>query len=461
MRRAFCLALTLFAGAGALRAAAAPQVDLARAIELEVEQRAGPSALWPGFEPRRIPLAIYVGEGTYLFRHPSPPAGFSRVESAGVETYRFEGRHPAVTSNSSAEIGGTVTATLLADGARGQGGPVALAATALHEAFHVDQRKRHPTWIGNEADVFVYPTDDASILAWRRLESAALGRALATGDGAGAACWARAALGFRRQRFAAMAAAFSTYERASELNEGLAAYVQLRAAGERTVEIPASEFPAAGVRQRVYVSGPALAVLLDRLRPGWQGALEADDHQFLDLMLEQAAVADPAARPCELGPAQAAEIGRVARRDVAALVAERDARRRAFDARPGWRIVIEAADGKPLWPQGFDPLNVERAGAAGTAVLHGRFVVLANDAGEIRVIDEEVADLETLTEGVGPHPLFNGVRRATVAGLARPQIERAGGAVTVRAPGCTARFVSAVAEVSRRQVLVRLRDAKQ
>jgi hypothetical protein len=78
-----------------------------------------------------------------------------------------------------------------------------------------------------------------------------------------------------------------------------------------------------------------------------------------------------------------------------------------------------------------------------------------------KVIDEEVADLETLTEGVGPHPLFNGVRRATVAGLARPQIERAGGAVTVRAPGCTARFVSAVAEVSRRQVLVRLRDAKQ
>jgi hypothetical protein len=32
--------------------------------------------LWPGFDPRTVPVAIHDGEQTLLFRHPSPPAGF-------------------------------------------------------------------------------------------------------------------------------------------------------------------------------------------------------------------------------------------------------------------------------------------------------------------------------------------------------------------------------------------------
>src|SRR5687768_10204511 len=35
--------------------------------------------LWPGFEPLRVPLAIFDGERTYLFRHPSPPSGYAPV----------------------------------------------------------------------------------------------------------------------------------------------------------------------------------------------------------------------------------------------------------------------------------------------------------------------------------------------------------------------------------------------
>jgi hypothetical protein len=350
-------------------------------------------------------------------------------------------------------MGGTTTATLLADGARASRSPTELAATALHEAFHVYQRRRHPGWSGNEGDLFLYPSDDARLLGLRRLESAALRRALASPDTAGTACWARLALGFRRERFAGMDSAFSTYERLTELNEGLATYVQLRAVGETTIEIPEAEFPSTGFRDRTYVIGPALGFLLDRLLPGWQVALDVDDKQFLDRMLESAIPAGRRAAPCGLAAGEIAGIERTAQKDATAVLAERRERRQALDARPGWRVIVRAAEGLPLWPQGFDPLNVQRVDGG---YLHTRYLRLGNAAGEVQAIDEANADIEALTEGVGPHPLFNGVRSATIVGLAKPEIGTEGGQVALRAPGFSARFKSAVAQVDSATVVVRL-----
>lgn len=68
--------------------------------------------LWPGFDPRTIPVAIYDGERTLLFRHPAPPAGFSPVFGRDG-AWEHRGRYPSVTANSSAEIGGVLTATLV------------------------------------------------------------------------------------------------------------------------------------------------------------------------------------------------------------------------------------------------------------------------------------------------------------------------------------------------------------
>ena len=70
---------------------------------------------------------------------------------------------------------------------------------------------------------------------WRATRSR---RALANTENAGAACWARVALSYRRERFAAMDSAFPRYERLTELNEGLAAYVQLRASGRSRRDDP-------------------------------------------------------------------------------------------------------------------------------------------------------------------------------------------------------------------------------
>ena len=401
-------------------------------IEREVQRIAASRSLWPGFEPLGIPLAIYDGEKTWLFRHPSPPAGFSPA---------WEGRHPSVSSNTSAEIGGISTATLMAD----RGGSE-LAAVALHEAFHVFQRTRHPGWHANEADLFLYPFDDDRLLARRRMESEALRRALADPKTAG--CWAGRFLSLRRERMAGIDPKAAAYERGTELNEGLAQYIQLLAAG-RMPEIPEGEFPATEVRHRIYTTGPAMAFLLDRLRPGWQAALEADDKQHLEDLFSGIA----AEGECGFTSAETGRFEKAAKEDTSAIRAGRTARRKEFDGRGGWRVVIQAAEGQPLWPQGFDPLNVEIVDGG---LLHTRFLQLGNDAGRIETIDGASVDLESLTEGIGPHPLFNGVRRAAVAGLAKPEIKSEGKTVEIEAPGLSLRFANARVDVRGTEAVVQL-----
>lgn len=416
--------------------AASLEAQSARALATgrQVERIGRAQTLWPGFDPLAIPLAIYDGTRTWLFRHPARPPDFEPSSISSIRSDVREGRHPAVTSNTSADIGGTMTATLLADGTNAKRTAAELAAVAIHEAFHVFQRKNHPTWQANEGDLFLYPVEDANLLALRRLESEALRRALATTNSARAACLGRLAVDYRTQRFAAMDSAFAAYERGTELNEGLATYVQLRAFGRTTVDIPRQEFAAGDVRLRSYTIGPAIAFLLDRMRPGWQHSLEAHDRQRLDEVLAGAlvgAVASPNGG-CAIRAADVATIRRTARRDAAAVVTKRVARRRAFDARKEWRVVVIAADGRPLWPQEFDPLNIERVKGG---ILHTRFLTIGNDHCKATAIDEDGVDIDALTEGAGEHPLFNGVRRVVVAGLAMPAITIEGDRVTVKAPG--------------------------
>ncbi|MBC8647437.1 MAG: hypothetical protein H7X85_09760, partial [Thermoanaerobaculia bacterium] len=81
----------------------------------ELDRMAG-LPLWPGFQPAEVPVAYFDGSKTVLYRHPEVPEGFHSI-SARIHTSIREGRHPAVTANSSAEIGGRETATALFDAA--------------------------------------------------------------------------------------------------------------------------------------------------------------------------------------------------------------------------------------------------------------------------------------------------------------------------------------------------------
>lgn len=280
MRVWVCLLLSWIVLASSMSVRSQEDYQRALSIETEVRRIASQRTLWPGFDPVQIPLAIFTGQNTYLFRHPSPPAEFSKRDGFHV----FHGRYPFVTSNTSVDINGIPTATLMAEY-----GDVAIhAAVSLHEAFHVHQRARHPHWIANEGSVFLYPTDNAELLSLRRMESVAFSRALRAADIGTAAEWCELALQYRLRRFSQMDSAFGAYERFNELNEGLAQYIQHLAAGHNSVHFPAEEFKPAAIRERVYVSGPALAFLLDRLDPDWQKGLEKNDRQFLDDLLRRA-----------------------------------------------------------------------------------------------------------------------------------------------------------------------------
>lgn len=398
--------------------------------------------LWPGFDPLKIPLAIYDGQQTWLFRHPSPPTGFVSLSSQ-QGAFAKPGRLDGIVANSSADIGGVSTGTLIADSAKDRGA-VEWAAIAVHEAFHVFQRAKHPGWIGNEADLFVYPSDDAKLLALRRLETTAVQQSLAAEDRDTSACWARLALNLRNRRYAAMDAPFAAYERGTELNEGLAAYVQMQAQGQFAIDWPPSEFPPAQVRQRAYALGAALAMLLDRFAPDWRNGFEANDKQTLDGALTQAL---GPGRVCAFDAAVQTAEEETAARDIADLQKSRQDALKAFETKPGWRLIVETPAASPLWPQGFDPLNVTRID--GQRVLHTRFVKLGNEGGQVEVIGAA-----SLSEGIGAHPLFNGLQRLQIAGLPPPTVQQKDGGVTITAEGLALSFRKASVATSGQTVRV-------
>ncbi len=401
---------------------------------------------WPGFAPDSVPLAVYDGRSTYLARHPDPPEGFSAVEGReGLWVY--PGQHELVRANFSVEIGGVLTAALLG-GIDTTASPATLAATLLHEAFHVHQGEKHPDWQANEVELFTYPVEEVDLLALRRLETEALRRALEAADQAGRKCWARRAVELREDRYARMTEGAVAYERGTELNEGTARYIQSLASGAQP-ELSTERFGADEVRARAYAVGSAMAILLDDMAPDWKGALERGDANALDYLLA-AAAAEHDGSECEFTPEEQATARSRAGVDVAALAAELQALRREFLAAPGHRLIIEAQGDAILWPEAFDPSNVRRLTSA--EVLHTRWLKLSNSESRLEVLDRSA-----LSEGAGPHPLFNGVQRLALTGFEdEPVVRDSAGVALVEAAGFAGRFAGAEIERDEMTLMIRL-----
>jgi hypothetical protein len=414
--------------------------------------RLAAAPLWPNFDPRRAPIAYYDGERTMLFRHPHPPAGFD-VLAGRAEVAMKAGRDANVTANTSAVLDGVSTATIMLERDR-RATADELGSIAIHELFHVYQRAHHPSWIANEADLFTYAFDDATALGLRREETASLRAALgATTDGE-ALCWSNAFLDERRTRFARLGAAAAAYERGTELNEGLAQYVERRAIGKAPV-LGAQDFPAERVRERSYAIGESIGRLLDRFRPTWRETLDATPAKLvvpLDSLLAEALAGRPVrASVCQTSTTDHAWYLSAAESEVAALSARRRQTRADFLASPGPRVTVEAGS-VPLFPQGFDPLNVQRL--SDTEILHSRFVRLGNADGVI----EMLSHVGLTTGRPGEHPLFAGVRRMVIAGLSEmPAVRDSAGTLVVSGVGLTARFRGAKADTTGNTIAIRLR----
>jgi hypothetical protein len=417
----------------------------ALAVEREIVRMASGEPLWPGYDPLAIPLGLFDGTDTYLFRHPAPPEGFVEKEGA----YVFNGRHPAVVANTSAQIGEVRTATLLLSSPLFEGSAREIAAVGIHEAFHVYQWTTERTWGADETHLFVYPVDDVDALALRHAETEALRRAFAASDEEEIAGWAQSALDLRKERFGLMDDPFAAYERGIEVGEGTAMYVESRAAGRTEPEFPPEGFGPEDVRKRGYITGHAFALLLDRFDADWRAGFADDDNRYLDTDLVEALRAVQKAPGCAFSAAELSEFAKSAQADVDTLLADFARRRTEFESTPGWRLIVEADEESPLWPKGFDPMNVRRVEGG---LLHTRYIELGNDAGSAQVLGDTV-----MTEGLGPHPLFNGVTRVVLAGLdSEPAVEARGEDVRISLPAFTADFHGANVEKLDKEIYVRL-----
>ncbi len=421
--------------------------DLAREIERLVAQ----GELWPGFDPLAIPLVFYDGDDTYLFRCSEVPEGFREMRVGECDVLVYDGRYPVVTASSVVEIAGTPTASVMFDRSANQA-PTVLASVAIHEAFHVYQQACHPTWQGNEVVRYLFPVDDANLLFLRRIETEALRRALTANGSQEKRCWTLRALRARQDRYAGMAPEFPTYERGTELLEGLASYVEAMSVGQTRVDLPREGYAANEVRGRCYEIGHALAVLLDAFAPMWKTAFEADDAQALDVYLLE--VHEKSGGQCgEFTAEEIAHFEAVARVDVQDLLAQRSEQRRAFDSQVGMRLFVIAPDTEPLWVSGTDPSNLVIVEGG---VLHSRFVHIHHERGQVEMLTDRMDDVRALTVAVGPHPLMNGVLRLTIAGLDALDVVSDGETVNISGSGLTAQFTNATVDENDGQITVYL-----
>lgn len=399
--------------------------------------RLASAELWPGFIARQVPVAIFDGEHTFLYRHPASIPGFRALSNDDSDPIRvYLGRHPTVRANTSTVLAGTATATVIVSPDHASAEEI--AALAIHEAFHVYQQEHHPDWGGNEMDLFAYPMDDVTQLLLSRLESTALRRAVLSATQSGQAniaeiaSSATTAMNLRHQRFGALPQESVNYERGTELKEGLARYVESKARGSHgCCKIPMLGFAPEAIRLRCYSSGHALAVLLDRLYPSWTERLAHRDCAGLDVWL-QSALDHYDTHPHPFKSDAQETVLKQAERDITELRRERVKRRETFVSQPGWSLTIEAAADSPLFLDSFDPMNIDYLGNG--QLLHTGQLMLANTTTAFDIIDRS-----TLTVASAHNPL-DGIARAIVTGLqAEPAVTTSGEETEVTAPGLEVR----------------------
>jgi len=404
--------------------------------------------LWPGFDVTAYPVAIFDGNRTLLLRHPSPPEGFEHLEGHdGVWVY--PGKHPAMRWNSNADIGGVRTATLLLTIEPGR--PAEYEAHILyHEIFHLFSKPLHPTWKPNEIWRFSYPMGDLENYRQLLLEEEALARAVESSSNEEAASWAAAALEIRANRQERLRQEHLTFETLLELQEGTAVYMGRSTIGIATeTERLREDRGPDGIRWRCYETGAAVAVILDRLLPGWKVELDAKPETTLTGLLRKAVnAADvPAAlfSDDELARASARAEGAVAE-----LTADRAQLYQVFDQRGKKVIVRLSNDGEHFAFDRFDPMAVEVL-EHGDA-LHAHLLTSTHPRGEFRLTNphftrRSLDGVIALTSPAGDHPFLQGYRKIAVSGFqGEPVVERTGNVVSVEAEGLSLSFDGAEVE---------------
>lgn len=336
--------------------------------------------LWTGWDHASTPVAFHTDEEAVMFAHPAPPSGFSGITIGGRVAHICRPKPKQFTANTSLEVNGVQTATIMwADRSR----PAMVALTA-HEAFHAHQVS-HGFPYGNIMLMSAYPVYDCMVNALGEVEAKLLHRALSADDTEAA----KQALDARAARQELLTSELCAFENGTEYQEGLAVYIEVRAQGkgdpnwQRWLSFlaNANRNGEGAARYRFYASGMAYGLLLDRYMPKWQTVVmknwPALAHVLADVMQHKP---NPDRR--EFTDLSFQDILALQERDV--LTREREVRRQVSDALPGIGLRVEASFcGTPVGGA-WHPYQVQVL--PGQSRFHPTlFSYIYDDGGEFRV----------------------------------------------------------------------------
>ena len=355
---------------------------------MEIVSSKNDNPLWPNFRPSQIPVLVYDSSNTWLFHSERMPDGFSEVpEHPGV--YKFPGQLPLVRGNSIVRMGDTWVATSVFSSYAPRTGEayraVDLAGIIIHEQFHIYSRINHPRWVPNDGLLLLYPAETGEALFLRRIEKEAFKRAVTSEKPEEICEWVKEGLRYRKQRMSSLHPVFRNYEPELQRTEGLSDYIEKVARGLDPLnasEITDGIAPA-GVRDLGYVEGRWIAMILDKLNPGWKRVLETNDTLYLENILEDV-VND---LPYESKNFSDIDIEKVKAKANSDLVQWREKQKKEieqFDRLPGFRIEINASS-KPLNIRIFEPLEIEILDDR--SVYHRVIFAAGNEAGSLRMRD--------------------------------------------------------------------------
>jgi hypothetical protein len=266
--------------------------------------------------------------------------------------------------------------------------PAMLVATAMHEAFHVLEAasRRTGSKFGageNSMLVSTYPVFDADNETAFALEGKLLAAALDASSRTRKREFVRDFIAVRRERHRQLGPDFVVFDQLSELHEGLAEYVLVRALQLEAREGPSRwraeaerELALRGplldgltrtdnlsLRFRFYQTGPAQALLLDALAgPTWKSQLIAKNATLQDMLGWASGLDDDVAAARAHGETtmNLAALRRGAVEGIARLEAARRAKVDSLLSQHGVRLVLAADSlpGRNFNSCGYDPQNL-------------------------------------------------------------------------------------------------------
>jgi hypothetical protein len=365
--------------------------------------RSSGASIWSGYRPDTIPLMYVFPErghsrsGSLLMRWTgAPPQAYAAV--AGAAGVFWLGVTERGASNTNSSLGNRAVAQVVVDTLDAP----ALLPISAHEAFHVFERASRVEGkrfgVGENSGLTgSYPVFDSTNEAGFAREGALLARALRARSAVDVLTLAKQFVAVREARHAALPKDLAAFDAAAELNEGLADYAQIRAAqsagklmGGAWAKDATSRYksllvsldslidhPERSVRLRYYRTGTAMALLLDRLGPGWKPRMVANDWT-IQQALAHAVGYDTARSAKLLAAAETATGGPLPMQRALHNIARlRELRRIQVDSvlsQPGLKVIIQldSLPNKGHSLCGFDPQNMLSTG--GPRLLHTRFV---------------------------------------------------------------------------------------